>query len=103
MTRPPYPRLVLHHVGARFGSRYFPVLPAFEGDVVNVLYDADADCIAQIEQKNRHLPSELHVLPYCLGAERGSGALTIALDPYASSLYPQNHEYDGFYGAGDID
>jgi FkbM family methyltransferase len=96
-------RLSVHHIGARYGSRYFPVLPNFEPEVVNVLYDADPDCVAQIEEKNAALPSELHVLPYCLAAERGTAELTITFDPFASSLYVQNHAYDSFHVIGTVD
>ena len=46
-------RLSVHHVGGRRGSRAFPVLARFEKDVINVLYDADTDCLAALLRKNR--------------------------------------------------
>ncbi|MBI1975607.1 MAG: FkbM family methyltransferase [Candidatus Vogelbacteria bacterium] len=80
-------RIVSHHVGGRFGNRPFPVLEKFEKDFVNVLYDADLDCIPQIKRANEGLESELHVLPYCVGGrDRQSANFYINMDPFTSSL-----------------
>jgi FkbM family methyltransferase len=90
-------RISVHHVGGRAGSRAFPVLKAFEKDIINVLYDADPDCLAHVRQMNQHLESQLHVLPYCLDDSRKSASLNINYDPYTSSLYPPNPDYDAYY------
>jgi FkbM family methyltransferase len=69
----------------------------FEKDIINVLYDADADCVAQITYRNQILDSELHVLPYALGDICKSGVLNINYDPFTSSLFEKNNSYDSFY------
>ena len=90
-------KLSIHHIGGRGGSRSFPHIEKFEGDIINVLYDADVDCINQISKQNQNHKSELHVLPYSLGDVCGSGILNINYDPYTSSLLETNHAYDSFY------
>ena len=90
-------RLSVHHVGGRPGSRAFPVLARFEKDVINILYDADTDCLAQVEERNRKFESELHVLPYCLGDSCRTGSLNINYDPFTSSLRDANPVYESFY------
>ena len=91
-------RICSHHIGGRAGSRAFPVLPEFEKDLVNLLYDADRDCIAQIENRNKHLESELRVLPYCVGAEHADEVtFNINYDPFASSLRNMNEKYASWY------
>lgn len=90
-------RISVHHVGGRAGSRAFPVLKSFEKDIVNVLYDADPDCLTHVRQMTQHLESELHVLPYCLDDSCQSTSLNINYDPYTSSLYDPNPDYDSYY------
>lgn len=90
-------RLSIHHVGGRSGSRGFPVLDKFEKDIINVLYDADPECLAQIQERNRHLQSELHVLPYCLGEACRTTHFNINYDPYTSSLLNSNPDYESYY------
>jgi FkbM family methyltransferase len=65
--------------------------------MVNVLYDADPTCVAQIEERNQHLSSELHVLPYCIGGTNTTANFYIHYDPYMSSLRKVNPAYGGFY------
>jgi FkbM family methyltransferase len=90
-------QLSVHHVGGRDGVRMFPYLNKFEADVVNVLYDADTDCLAQIRERSRHMESQLHVLPYCLGDARKTAVLNINYDPYTSSLNETNPDYGSYY------
>lgn len=90
-------RLCLHHIGARGQSRAFPVLDKFEKDIVSVLYDADPDCLPQVQEIKQRLESELHVLPYCLGDVCGTASLHINYDPYTSSLRVLNHDYASYY------
>ena len=89
--------LSVHHVGGRSGSRSFPRLNKFEKDIINVLYDADPDCIKQIEERNKALPSSLHVFPFCLGDSSRSTALNINYDAYTSSIKDLNLSYGSFY------
>jgi len=86
-------RFAVHHVGGRNGVRVFPICAPFEADMVSVFYDADVDCLPQIEARNAGLASELHVLPHCLWSSAQTRALTIARDAYASSLLPFNPTY----------
>jgi hypothetical protein len=52
-------KIVLHHVGGRWGNHPFPRLPAFAGDFVEVLYEADTDAIAAIQEAGKDRPNEL--------------------------------------------
>ncbi len=90
-------RISVHHVGGRSGTRAFPISRKFERDVVNVLYDADPDCLAQIQERNQNLESELHVLPYCLADACKSTSFYITHDPNCSSLYNSNPDYASYY------
>lgn len=89
--------LIVHHVGGRSGSRSFPVLPAFESDVVNVMYDADESCLEQVMDNWKEQPSKTIVLPYCLSGRDGVSKFHINYDPYSSSIYPLNPRYGEFY------
>lgn len=87
-----------HHVGGRAGNRTFPVIQRFEKDFINVIYDADSDCLEQIESENRRFPSKLIVLPYCLdGSDRKKAVFNINYDPYSSSLLKLNPDYAKWY------
>lgn len=90
-------KLSIHHIGGRGGTRSFPYTKNFERDIINVLYDADADCAAQITERNWAIGSELHVLPYALGDTCKLGVLNINYDPFTSSLLEKNSSYDSFY------
>lgn len=90
-------KLSVHHVGGRAGSRSFPHMKYFEKDIINILYDADADCVAQITDRNKRLDSELHVFPYVLGDSCKSEVLNINYDPYTSSLFELDKSFDSFY------
>lgn len=97
-------RISIHHVGGRDGHGPFPIESQFQPDLILTFYEADADCVEQIKERNRHLESEVHVLPYCLGAKRGEVTLSINYDPYTSSLLPNNPAYADYriisnYGA----
>ncbi len=101
LSRPSRPRrepslkLCLHHVGGRDGSRGFPGIGAFEPDVVNVLYDADADCLGQVRGADPQ-SGETHVLPYCLGEACRTATFKINHDPFTSSLKDGNPRYGGY-------
>src|SRR4051812_14380010 len=90
-------RLLAHHVGARGYGVSFNVPPAFRGDVVHVLYEADSECVermlAQADSPQAQMLAEKHVYPYCLGRSRGRAKLNITANSYASSLYPPNPEF----------
>jgi len=72
-------------------------LKKFEKDIINVLYDADEDCLEQIKDRNQHLESQLHVLPYALSDKCKSSVININYDPYTSSLLESNKLFDSYY------
>ena len=90
-------RLVIHHVGGRGGIRGFPVLPAFERDFINVMYDADENCVPEMLEYSKSQPSKTMVLPYCISAGDGDCIFHLNYDPFTSSIYPFNPRYAQFY------
>jgi len=80
------PKIVLHHVGGRWGNHGFPRLPAFAGDFVEVLYEADIDAIAAIHQARQGQPGELIVVAACLADVDGEALLHIYSNPGLTSL-----------------
>ena len=90
-------KISIHHIGGRLGERGFPVNPAFEGDLINVLYDADAECLDQAEGLSRGLGSETHVFPFCLGESRGKATFHLKYDPNGSSLLTADPKAGDFY------
>ena len=90
-------KISLHHIGGRNGSRSFPGLKSFEKDIVNVLYDADKDCIEDIIEKNKNEGSQLHVFPYCVGGMNTKASFNLSYDPFTSSLLPFNPDYNDYY------
>ena len=64
---------VAHHVGGRAGSVAFPDFPKFREEIVNVIYDTDVSCLAQIEE--RWKGKNVKVLPYCLSNKCESAKL----------------------------
>ncbi len=91
---PVTPALCLHHVGARAGTRDFPVLEAFEKDVVNVLYEPDSASIPQIEERVSRLSSVSHIYPFCLGKENKASTLYVYNDRYFSSLLRMRKDFE---------
>jgi hypothetical protein len=90
-------KIALHHVGGRWGNHPFPQLPAFAGDLVEVLYEADTDAIAAIREAGKDRPNELIVIPACLADSDGDGLLHIYLNPGLTSLRELNHVLDQRY------
>ena len=80
--------LTTHHVGARAGTRTFPVLKYFEKDIVNVLYEADESAISGIKKDTHRLASKTVILPDCLSGNAGKRNFYIYNNRYFSSLYP---------------
>jgi len=90
-------RLCLHHIGGRGGSRTFPVPIFFDSDLINILYDADRDCLEKIHNYYENINSETHVLPYALSDKCESLIFNINHDPNTSSLLKKNKTYNLFY------
>lgn len=90
-------RISVHHIGGRNASQPLPVLDKFQKDIINVLYDADPDCIVQIQEKIGNRECELHVLPYCFAESCKSTTFNITYNKFASSLLELNPEYGSYY------
>ncbi len=90
-------RLVQHHVGGRGFSLPNHIPGVFALDFRHVLYEADADCAAQMarEAADSHLRDCL-VLPYALGARRAAATLYVTANPYASSTLRPNPAFAGY-------
>ena len=86
-------KIVLHHVGGRWGNHAFPRPAAFAGDFVEVLYDADTDAIAAIHEARKHDPGELIVIPACLADVDGETSLHIYANPGLTSLREYGSEF----------
>jgi FkbM family methyltransferase len=90
-------KIALHHVGGRWGNHPFPRLPAFAGDFVEVLYEADTDAIAAIQQAAKNRPNQLIVIPACLAESDGDGTLHVYVNPGLTSLRELNGVLDDRY------
>ena len=95
-------KIALHHVGGRWGDHPFPRLPAFAGDFVEVLYEADTDAIAAIQEASKDRPNELIVIAACLADRDGEGLLHIYVNPGLTSLRELSrvldHRYQNIFG-----
>ena len=95
-------KIALHHVGGRWGNHPFPRLPAFAGDFVEVLYEADTDAIAAIREAGKDRPGELIVIQACLADSDGEGLLHIYVNPGLTSLRELSrvldHRYQNTFG-----
>jgi FkbM family methyltransferase len=99
MSRHSTNHLIIHHVGGRSGSRAFPVLSAFEPDLINVLYDADESCLPQVAERGKTQPSQTLVLAHCLAGRNGLCQFHINYDPYTSSIFSTNPRFAHYYYA----
>ncbi len=100
-------KFVNYHVGSRDVAIGFPILAAFDRDIVNVLFDADADSIEQTRHAWQTTAAcETLVFPYCLSDSDRSETLHVNFDAYTSSIYPFNtdlSEFYTYYAAGRFD
>jgi FkbM family methyltransferase len=87
-------KLSIHHIGARDGSGTFPKCSKFRDDLIQFFYDADADCIEQIDKQ---LIDNKVTLPYCIGENQSMRTFHINMDPYTSSLLKLNPAYQNYY------
>ena len=79
-------KIVIHHVGGRWGNRPFPTLPRFAADFIVVLFEADEEAIAGIREACRDEAAELIILPYCLAASSSEAKLHVYVNPGLTSL-----------------
>jgi hypothetical protein len=78
--------LVVHHIGARGETQAFPLLPAFDADVVNVLVDADKSSQAETQAVNSQRSARIITAPVCIAGANGPRAFHHTHCPYGSSL-----------------
>jgi FkbM family methyltransferase len=91
-------KFVVHHVGARNGSRGFPVIKKLESDIVTVFYEASEDGNDQILlQAKRNGAMESILVNACIGSRHEVRNFYFNRDPFMSSLYPANEDYFNFY------
>ena len=90
--------LSIHHIGGRKGTMEFPLMPIIEleRDIYRVLYDADKNCIEEIETIYGQL-NNTKILPYCISDKKGTQKFYILADRYESSLFkPKKFNKDNF-------
>lgn len=90
-------KLSIHHIGARGPTQAFPANPAFEPSVVNVLYEADPDCIAELEQLNSGRAARMIVLNECVSGTGGQRTFCDAHHGYGSSMLEANADLKDLY------
>lgn len=95
-------RIVSHHVGGRGFGVSLNTPPGFWGDLVHVLYEADADNARQMVEDLSHpqrqqLGSHLFIAPFCLGEHVGQQTLNLTANAFASSLFEPNPKFFEYY------
>ena len=73
------------------------MLPAFERDYINVMYDADESSVSDMVEYAKTQPSKTVVLPYCIAANNGGCKFHLSYDPACCSIYPPNPRYTQFW------
>jgi FkbM family methyltransferase len=84
-----------HHIGARNGTSLFPNISRFRDDVVNVLFEADTDCIDHIIEQTKN--KNCKILPYCLGKTNSTATFNITYSRHTNSLLRPNNSLSNFY------
>lgn len=95
MQLEPSTKIIAHHIGGRGLTVAFFIPPAFSGDIVNVLYEADADAVANAAD-DVAAREDFYLLPYGLGDEEGPATLYVTQNAYGSSLYKPNAAYNDY-------
>ncbi len=93
----PQGKLVIHHIGARGPTQAFPANPVFDASIVNVLYEADPDCIGELESLNRGRAARVIVLNECVSGTGGERTFCDAHHGYGSSMLEANAELRSLY------
>jgi FkbM family methyltransferase len=94
-------KIIAHHVGGRgFGVSFNPP-DHFKGDIVHVLYEADSECVDEMNLNfntpQANLLGERYLFPYCLGRSNGLGRLNITANNYASSMLTPDPSFFEYY------
>lgn len=83
---------VVHHIGARGETQAFPKLPAFEPDIVNVLYEADISCLDEVQALNSERTARIITVPRCISGRTGRREFYEAHHAYGNSLLQADPE-----------
>jgi FkbM family methyltransferase len=89
-------KLTIHHIGGMNGARCFPIINCFEKDIINVLYEANEEEIEGIYDRNKSLPSELHVIPFCIWKCEEKISFNLMKDRHASSIFQLDPKYKDY-------
>ena len=76
----------VHHVGARSGSHSFLLNKKFENEIYLVMYDADENCIEQIEDELKQSNVKYKVINSGVGEKSETRNLFLNYDPNTSSF-----------------
>ncbi len=94
----------IHHIGGRSGTMEFEFLTQeFESCFTRVLYDADVNCIEQVQERLVGM-NQTQILPYCISDKEGKEKFYLLADRYESSLIKpplvaeESFVYNGGFG-----
>ena len=87
----------VHHVGARSGSHSFPLNKIFDSEIFLVMYDADENCIEQIEDELKQNNVKYKVINSGVGEKSENRTLYLNYDPNTSSFLKVNQKYSEYY------
>ena len=93
----PNTKLSIHHIGARGPTQAFPTNPTIDACVINVLYEADPNCIAELEQLNSNRSARVVILNECVSGTGGARTFCDAYHGYGSSLLEANTDLKNLY------
>ncbi|PHQ81666.1 MAG: FkbM family methyltransferase [Coxiella sp. (in: Bacteria)] len=89
--------ITYHHIGGRSGTYPFPLKNNnLLKDFHLVLYDADVDCVSQMESSKNSLFGKESILPYCIGKTSSTANFHLNFHPTTNSLYPFNPLYNDY-------
>lgn len=98
MTGPAHDlRLIHHHVGGRAGDTGFNFPPAFEPNLVRVLYDADAGSTEHAQAHSASSGRTTITRPYFIGRPGMKQTFQINYCPYTSSIRKLDPGVAGYY------
>lgn len=86
--------MYVHHVGGRGGTISFPSIAGFQSEITPVIYEADPEGVAEIQQR---WGSSALVLPVCLGDARATTPFFLNYCRFTSSVFPFNEQYAHYY------
>ena len=90
-------QLSVHHVGGRGGTGRFPIIPEFETDILNVLYEADETAIEAMKQEVSSLGSQHCIVNACLGQVEDKNKFYQLWNGSASSIFPVSPYFKTHY------